>query len=404
VKIKVKPEDFVVRESPLLNAAAEPAAFRIYRLRKKQWDSFELVGVLARRLGVRQEDIALAGRKDRYGDSEQLVSVKNRNGLPDKIEGLNYSLVHEGYARKKLAAADIAGNSFRITLRDIEPGEIERMKKNCLAVRSWGFPNYFDEQRFGSARAGRGFLGKALFLGRMEEALKIFLAPAENDRGEEKAFKLKAAALWRQWGKIDAPVPRKYARVFAVLTSPGGSLAFKKAVNAIDRDLLVLSLQAYQSFLFNRLLAYYLDSLREAKEIGALETFPFKYGDLLFYRELTPEVYERLKNLSLPVPGRDTTAADPLVRRALDRALAEENIGLENLKVKKLHGKAVRGTERKAAVAPERFAFDEPARDELYPGRLKLTLHFFLPRGSYATMLVKRISLGTGKKTKENYG
>jgi tRNA pseudouridine13 synthase len=31
--------------------------------------------------------------------------------------------------------------------------------------------------------------------------------------------------------------------------------------------------------------------------------------------------------------------------------------------------------------------------DELYPGRHKLTLKFDLPRGSYATMVIKRLTL-----------
>jgi tRNA pseudouridine13 synthase len=32
------------------------------------------------------------------------------------------------------------------------------------------------------------------------------------------------------------------------------------------------------------------------------------------------------------------------------------------------------------------------ATDELYAGRHRLTLHFTLPRGSYATILIKRVT------------
>jgi tRNA pseudouridine13 synthase len=43
-------------------------------------------------------------------------------------------------------------------------------------------------------------------------------------------------------------------------------------------------------------------------------------------------------------------------------------------------------------VRPENLSHaSEP--DELNQGRMKLTLRFDLPRGSYATMLVKRVSL-----------
>jgi tRNA pseudouridine13 synthase len=45
---------------------------------------------------------------------------------------------------------------------------------------------------------------------------------------------------------------------------------------------------------------------------------------------------------------------------------------------------------RLAIVRPGGLRFDF-LNDELYPGRKKLRLEFQLPRGSYATMFVKRI-------------
>ena len=66
----------------------------------------------------------------------------------------------------------------------------------------------------------------------------------------------------------------------------------------------------------------------------------------------------------------------------MEETLAEEGLTLRDLKVKKLHGKAVRGVERRLIVIPEEFAFDEPQADDVYPGRMKMVLRFFLPRGS----------------------
>jgi tRNA pseudouridine13 synthase len=48
---------------------------------------------------------------------------------------------------------------------------------------------------------------------------------------------------------------------------------------------------------------------------------------------------------------------------------------------------------RKAVVTPEHLKASSPEPDDLYPGRKKLVLSFFLPPGSYATMLIKRLSL-----------
>jgi tRNA pseudouridine13 synthase len=392
MKLKVKPEDFIVREKTVIEIHESPGDFRVYRLRKTQWDSFDLVDILSRRFRMLKSDISMCGRKDRHGQAEQLLAVRNRPDLPAHIDEPGYSLQALGYTDRKLSAAAIAGNHFRMTLRDISPREIDAIKQNCLTVRTDGFVNYFDEQRFGSARAGKGFPGKSLFLGRMEEALKIFLAPDGHESAAERAFKKEAAGLWRQWKKIASPVPHKYAAVMRVLNEPGGYMAFNKAVNAINRDLLIMALHAYQSFLFNRLAVRYLLGLEKTGTIGQLEARAFDYGELLFCSSLPAGVLPGLRQAVLPVPGHDTVISDPVVLEALTAVLAEENITLNDLKVKKLHGKAVRGTERKLIVLPEEFAFDEPAADELHPGQKKFTLRFYLPRGSYATMLVKRIA------------
>ncbi len=391
MKLKVKAEDFVVREISSVVINDKPDVYRVYRLKKTQWDSFDLTDVLSRKLGILKSDISMSGRKDRYGTAVQLLAVRENPGLPPTVEEHGFSLVHAGYTDRKLTAESIAGNSFRITLRDIEPEYITTLKKNCIEVRQAGFPNYFDEQRFGSARAGRGFLGKALFLGRMEEALKIYLAPDGHETAAERTFKKEAVGLWRQWHKITAPVPRKLAPVMHILKSPGGYMAFKKAVNAINRDIIIMALQAYQSYLFNRLAVHYLDGLTKAGRLSELRTYPFKFGELLFYGAVDEKVLNGLTETVLPVPGHDTATVDPLVKQSLAAVLDEEHIALTDLKVKKLPGKAVRGVERRLVVVPQEFAFDEPKDDELYPGRKKLTLHFSLPRGSYATMLVKRI-------------
>jgi len=47
--------------------------------------------------------------------------------------------------------------------------------------------------------------------------------------------------------------------------------------------------------------------------------------------------------------------------------------------------------ERAALVLPRDLKVGGPAQDELYPGRHRLDLEFFLPRGSYATLLLKRM-------------
>ena len=57
----------------------------MYRLRKRSWDTFDLLDVLARRLHVRRGDISLGGIKDRHGDTTQHVAIPDRADLPDTV-------------------------------------------------------------------------------------------------------------------------------------------------------------------------------------------------------------------------------------------------------------------------------------------------------------------------------
>jgi tRNA(Glu) U13 pseudouridine synthase TruD len=62
-----------------------------------------------------------------------------------------------------------------------------------------------------------------------------------------------------------------------------------------------------------------------------------------------------------------------------------------------MHRIKVGGVERPAAVIPGDLAISAPQDDDLYPGRKKTTLRFFLSRGSYATLLIKRLLLPSAR-------
>jgi tRNA pseudouridine13 synthase len=51
---------------------------------------------------------------------------------------------------------------------------------------------------------------------------------------------------------------------------------------------------------------------------------------------------------------------------------------------------------RKALILPEEIEVRGTEVDELHPGRRKWTVSFSLPRGSYGTMLLKRLALKPG--------
>jgi tRNA pseudouridine13 synthase len=152
----------------------------------------------------------------------------------------------------------------------------------------------------------------------------------------------------------------------------------------------VFVLNAYQSWLYNELLARWLQSTAE-QEGFTLQALRYARGTMQFFGALPPGAAEHLHRAVLPVPGYDTVPADPLVASLLGSILNDEGIALSDLRVRQMHRIRVGGVDRAAVAIPEDLAVDGPTGDEMYAGRQKLALRFFLPRGSYATVLTKRL-------------
>ena len=390
MKVKAAPEDFVVQEESRLQLSARPSPYAIFRLAKSSWDTFDLIDLLARRLGVGTADIGIGGMKDRHGSTEQMISVRGLRSPPERLQEANFSLSFAGWSESPVTARDIRGNRFAITLRDLTALEAELIQRNAPIAAEEGFPNYFDEQRFGSARHGAGFMGKEMFLGRREKALRLYFTPSKHD--DQKTRKMKKCVIenWGHWAACAGMGFGEYGRVLAYLAQ--NHRAYHQALEKIDRRFLLFVLNAYQSFLFNELLARWLREL--ATDHGfALRSVKYACGAFEYFEALPPAVGENMRAAILPVPGYDTEAADERIGRLLAGILAEEGIQLSDLRVRQMSRIRVGGVPRAAIVVPEELTAAPAEQDELYPGKQKATLRFFLPRGSYATLLIKRLTM-----------
>jgi tRNA pseudouridine13 synthase len=388
VKVKATPADFIVQEESGLPLSSERSAYAVFKLSKTSWDTFDLIDLLARRWGVSRGDISVGGMKDRHGDTEQLISVRGLRGAPVPLAEKNYSVAFAGWSAAPVSARDVRGNRFTITLRDLTEREASLAEGNTPVAARDGVPNYFDEQRFGSARHGAGFMGKEIFLGHREKALRLYFTPSKHD--DQKTRKLKKCVIenWGHWNLCAGLGFGEYGRLLAYLSE--NRLAYHQALEKIDRRFLVFILNAYQSFLFNEVLGRWL-----ALQAGAVPLISVRYafGEYKFFPSLDPAMAQRLSAARLPVPGYDTVCTDDAVREILDTVLADEKIELSDLRVRQMHRIQVGGVERAAVVVPEDLTLTTPEPDDLYPGKRKAVLRFFLPRGAYATILIKRLML-----------
>ncbi len=70
------------------------------------------------------------------------------------------------------------------------------------------------------------------------------------------------------------------------------------------------------------------------------------------------------------------------------RLLAERGVRLSKFRLKEISQAYFASFPRQCAVLPEDMEWKRE-EDGLFPGKVALRLRFFLPRGSYATMLLK---------------
>jgi tRNA pseudouridine13 synthase len=386
MKLKQQPEDFQVEELTDAVAGAD-GPYTFYRLTKTGWTTPDALAAVRRRWQIDQRRLSYGGLKDRHAQTTQFFSIfrgPQRNLTHHKIH-----VEYLGRLPEEFTAAQVRANRFRITLRAMTDGQVRHAEQAAEEVRREGLPNYFDDQRFGSVSPGGNFIAREIVLGRHEEALKLALAARyEFDRAEQKREKAILRECWGDWARCKQQLPRGHARSLADYLAQHPD-DYRGAVERLRPDLRGLYLSAYQSHLWNRMLARWLrDHLHPTQWLALdlrLEEAPVPRG-------LAPEQLTQLADLQLPLPSpRQALVPGDARATYLEAVLQEEGITLEQMKLKKFRKMFFSRGERAAWYFPENLRYNA-STDERQAPRLKLELAFDLPRGSYATLIVKRLT------------
>lgn len=382
-KIKVKPEDFIVEE--LIDIPfSHKGAYTVLKLEKRSWNTLDVIDFVARKMNVSKNLFARAGLKDRYSLSTQYLTYKGN--FKQAIKEDNFTLTPIGRSGSAVKPGMLRGNRFSITLRNLTKGEAERIRLNADEVREHGFANYFDEQRFGSARHGQGFIAKKMILEHYQGALKLLMCHAyKEDNAHEKKFKKYCLSHWRDWQGSLKIAPIFYRPVLRYLCAHPKD--YKNALKEIDREFLNLYLLAYQSYIFNETLA------RMVRQYGE-ENVPLKYsmGEFIFFRKL--QVSLKAVDRLIPVVNEKTKLAGA-VGMNIEKTLAKEGITLKQMALQKMRLRGVRFKYflRDAIVFPDEFVISSAEPDDIYTGKHKCLVKCVLLPGTYATVLIKRLLL-----------
>lgn len=388
MKLKRLPEDFTVEELTDLQPVRS-GPYALYRLHKEGLGTLEAIEAIQLRWKIERVRMSWGGLKDKHAVTSQFLTI--HRGPRRSLEQRNLRLEFLGWSPRPFEPSDIRGNRFGVVLRSLSPDDLERARAALPDVARDGLPNYFDDQRFGSLTATGQFIAEPWIKGDYERTLWLaFAEPSPFDRSEEKREKEILRNLWGQWAECKQQLARSHRRSIVTFLAdrPGD---FKGAWTRVNQDLRSLYLAAFQSALWNELLA---TLLREQCPAESVVEVPLKIGTVPFFSQLPATVSAALRELSLPLPSariRLAEISDEAIRSLMERSLATRGLELREIRVKSPRDSFFsKGWRRAVAVVTD--LQETVGEDELHAGRQALRLSFELPRGSYATILVKRLT------------
>nr|QNO56540.1 putative tRNA pseudouridine synthase D [Methanosarcinales archaeon ANME-1 ERB7] len=399
--IKTIPADFNVRE--ITNREEqEDGKYLIAELTKDNWDTHGVIREIAHRLRVSRNRIGFAGTKDKFAVTKQKISIwsTEENELA-RVNIADVSLDVIGRSNKAVSLGDLYGNEFEIVIRGVE-GRYEVVKDKIDAItneigNNGGIANFFGVQRFGITRPITHVVGRHLINGDINGAVMSYISdifPGESEAAKQARMLCKSGKL-KESLKI---MPLRYERAMlnALIKKDGDSLS---AFHSLPKNLQKLFVHAYQSYLFNIILSQRMKqnlpfNVAIAGDVVCFHN-EFGFPDPDKVEKVTANKIEGMNRLlkrgrafvTVPIFGYETEFADGVVGAIERKVLEEEAIERDNFYIEKMPELSSKGTSRPVLLPVESKA--EISDDELNPGQLKAKLNFFLPKGTYATVLLR---------------
>ena len=439
-RLRTSPDDFRVREVETVDPAPVGSdtgdyAHLLIRATLRRWDTNDFAARLSDALGMSRERVSWAGTKDKHAVTTQLFSLQGTTAddLADvAVDDTEVEVV--GRFGRALQFGDLAGNEFGVRVRELSC-DVEAARSRVAAVTDdlrrvvesddesaastaadasseppvVGVPNYFGHQRFGSRRPITHRVGLHVVRGEWREAVRAYCGnPAETEReGTQAARAIVDEAFasddpdWQR--ALDAmPGYLRYERSMLhrladETSSESEDDRFRRALEAVPSNLQRLFVNAAQSYVFNRIVSERLErGLPLAKPVtGDVVCFSDRSLDSLVVPDTSRT--QRVTEGRVDVVSRHCARGRAFVTAPL--------VGTDTELAEGTPGEIEREVLGELALTPADFslpgAFDSTGtrRAVLVRTRLDaavdddgLRVAFTLPRGSYATVVLREFT------------
>lgn len=385
--------DFLVEELPLYPASG--AGTHVYFLVEKQGlTTPAAIDQVARALGRPRREVGYAGQKDAHGVTRQWFSVEHVDESRVRaIESERFRVLSVTRHTNKLKLGHLAGNRFVILIRDVVDDALPRAERILGRLRETGVPNYFGPQRFG-VRGDNAAIGEAVLKGDFDLAVALVLGrPGEKDHGAARrareAFDSgdieESVRVWQRGFPQQARLGRDLLRC-------KGNAA--KAWRGVDHSMRKFYISAFQSELFNQVVARRIDSLSRVS--GG--DIAWKHANGACFRVEQAEVeqprcdaFEISPTGPLFGPRMTEAGGEP---GSIENAVLMAT-GLTKDEIRATDGSKLAGERRPLRVPPHDATLEEGEDDS---GRF-LRLSFAMPSGSFATAVTREVCKAESAET-----
>jgi len=380
--IKESPDDFIVSEIPAYQPSGSGEHLYL-TIEKRGISTLEAIRRIAGRLKLSDRDVGYAGMKDAVGVTRQTISLqgtKPEEALSLQLDGITVcsAIRHTN----KLKPGHLKGNRFQITIRGVA-GTAEASAAAILGVlQRRGVPNYFGYQRYG-AQGNSHLIGAAMLRRDWQKAVDCVIGEPDAVRDAEWRSSI-SAYLQGDLAEALRYMPHHCRTEREVLQRLAARQdAWEKAFSAIHPRLKKLYLSAFQSHLFDKVVEQRLATLDRVME-GDLA---WKHSNgACFLVESVGADAPRAECFEISASGpmfgsRMKQPAGTVL--ALEQRILEEE-GVSSSAFDLGSGLRMEGERRPLRVP----LGDVACRAE----GDTLKLEFTLPRGSYATSVLREIT------------
>lgn len=381
--IKQSPDDFIVTEIP----AYEPCGsgeHLFLSIEKRGLTTLEAIHLIARSLRVPEREIGYAGMKDSVGVTRQTISLPRVT--PEEVAGLSLKGVRVLSTMRhtnKLKLGHLKGNRFSVVVRSVTEGAVASASAIVKLLVERGVPNCFGYQRYG-AQGNSHLIGGAMLRCDWKGAVDLLMGDPQALRDDQ----WRSAVEAYQRGEVGEALrllPRHCSGEREVLRRLAARPdAWEKAFSAVHPRLRKLFLSAYQSCLFDRVVEQRLDCL---DRIMAGDLAWKHINGACFLVEDLEQEEPRAERFEIS-PSGPMFGSKMMQPRGEPRAMEEHILAQEGLALDSF-GAAQSGAAMEGQRRPLRVPLGDPS---CTPEGSDLRLEFTLPKGSYATSVLREIT------------